>query len=858
MHPSRQAVAPGVPDVLVTRPDPGPQVIERPVLWRRLDDLVDRHRVTLVVAPAGYGKTTLLSSWAEQCGRNVAWLSLTEADRHPEHLARGLDAALTSLDRDPGRERVESVLVLDDIHLVGAASGREALAPVLNRPTPGLRVVLSGRSVPSWGLARLAASGDLGRLSAEDLSFTEGEVDLAGRAVGRPISPDQASRLHSTTAGWPVAVRLALIAPASAVAALRPPAVGPSIPELPEYLIENVLDSLPDELRAFVPAACTCQWLTGELAGVLVGVPDGAELLERTVAAGLPLERQGSFGGEPVYRWHPLMAQAGREILLRRDPELCRSLDLRAARAIGALDTFEAAAHALRGRDPEFAAQLVRSQWLAAVLRGDGDQLAELCGRLPAAWSRDPELLAVQAACRRNAGDALGALDLERRAAAAADSLDADRRSRFDLTLVLARLFVIDDTEALAAASAEALERLSEAPVVDDVLHACAMLLIGWTELRLRHVRTALAILARATQLLRTEGLDDLAGRARANHGFAMAFGGDFGGASAVIAEVEPTESGRATWRRADGAIEWFTLGWIRYWTGDAAEAMGAFQRAVDQGGGLISYAQLARCWLLDAAIDAGDPDALARLEPLLADVPDHTVQGLPWGVYRGVVRAGILVTRGRLREAAGVLDAVISSEPVVPAANAQSAELYWRCGRLDSARQQAALLQDELPGYLRISGLVVAAQCERRDGATASAHELLEESLALGAAQGLLRPFGRPDADLADFLAEHADRGTRQESFLAQALARHHARRGVAEVVSLSDRENEVLGRLQTGMTSAEIAADLHISINTLKSHVKSIYRKLGVESRRDAVRVARSRPSTIDPPSGSGSSAR
>lgn len=630
---------------------------------------------------------------------------------------------------------------------------------------------------------------------------------------------------------------------------------GPSIPELPEYLIESVLDNLPHDLRDFVLPACTCDWLTGELAGELAGVPNGSEQLERAVAAGLPLERRGSFKGDPVYRWHPVMAQAAREILRRRDPGRCRSLHLVAARTIGAMDTFTAAAHALRGRDPELAARLIRSHWLVALLRGDSEQLVELCGRLPSPWSEDPEILAVEAACRRNAGDVAGALELERRAVAGAHGVRA-RKLGIDLTLCLARLFVLDDPETLGAESTRALEQLSAPAAVDGVQRACALLLIGWTELRLRHARVAVRLLAEAVARCRAEGLDDLVSRARANFGFALAFIGDFRGAEAVVGETDEAGSQDATWRRTDGAIEWFTLGWMHYWRGETASAMDTLRKAVDQGGGLVSYAQLAQCWLVNAAVDSGQPAVVAGMVHMLDGIPNHTVQGLPWAVYRGVAEAGMLVLRGELEAAIGLLDAVMSSEPVIPAANAHAAELYWRCGAFDSARRQAALLDGEVPGYLRIGGLVVMALCDRRLGAGASAHTLLEEALALGEGQSLLRPFTRSDPALAQLLADHADLGTEHDEFLAAAIARQQSAAAWPTIEPLSPREIEVLGRLRTRMTTAEIAQELHISVNTLKSHVKAIYRKLGVDNRRDAVREARRRGERR--PSGSASSGR
>ncbi len=839
MQPLHLVVAPGVPTTLITRPLASRHVIERPALWHRVESLVQNHRVTAVVAPAGYGKTTLLTTWAAHRGSDVAWLTLSEADQHPRHLARVLQAAMLTLPpASPGSD--EQVLVIDDVHLAGDA-GPQVLMPLIEAAGSGLRIVLVGRGLPGLRLTRLIASGDLGRLTADDLSFTADEVDLVGRAVGHPISSDRASRLWLATGGWPVVVRLSLIASASGVSAVEPPSAGLAIPEVPEYLIENVLASLPPDLHDFVLVGCVCDWLTAALAEALAGVENGADYLERALAAGLPLERRGSFGGEPLYRWHPVMARAGREILLRRDPERYRELNLIAARTIGAADAFGAAAHALTGRDPALAAQLIRSQWLAAVLRGDSDQLAALCGTLPGSWSQDPEILAITAACRRNAGDLAAALDLEKRAILASSGLADERVAGFELTRRLARLFTIDDAVALGEACLDAEAFLTAADAVDGALHASALFLLGWTELRLRRVSRAQAILVAAEQRCQGEGLDDLADRAHANSTFALAFAGDFAAAEAALAATEPVGHESGSWRRADGGIEWFTRGWMHYWRGELAEAFEVLSRALDQGGGMTSYAPLSRCWLVDAAVESGDPAAIARAEPLLGEVATTTIQGLPWGVYRAIATAGLLLSRGRSDEAAAVLDDAIWSESLVPAAHAQAAGLYWRCGRADQARRAADIAAGGFPGYLRIGGLVVAALCERAVGMSDQAHRLLEEALAVGATQGLLRPFAVYDPALTALLIEHADQGTAHEAFLAQALSRQHNAGAVAVSAALSERETEVLGLLQTRLSAAEIAAALHISMNTLKTHVRSIYRKLGATSRREAIAAAR-----------------
>ena len=698
MHSARAAVAPGVPAYLVTRPALGNRDVDRAALRSGLSRAVAEHRLCVLLAPAGYGKTSALTAWAGREGRAVAWLSLTEADRHPEHLARGLAAAVGELEAALAEGSPREVLVIDDIHLAGEAAAREVLRPFVEAPPHDLRLVLAGRSDPGVGLARLLAAGELALLEAADLSFTAEEVQAAGRAVGVELSPARAAALHDLTGGWPVAVRLALIAPGPARAPLGPVSTS-QIPRLPEYLVESVLAELPPEVADFVVQACVCDWLTGTLADELLERTDGAALLERVVGSGLPLERRESPGAEPVYRWHPLMAASGRALLQRRDPNRLRELEGRAARALASRDPVEAAAHALKGRDPELASALVRSRWLAAVLRGDSALVEELCGQLPAPSADDPEILAIRAACLRNSGDAERAAEFDRRAR---DVVAADAgRGRLDLTISLARLFVLNSGAELAVESERARELLAGQPGVGGPLRACALLLIGWTELRLRHPRIALPLLREATAACRAEGLDDLAGRARANEGFALAFGGDLTGALDHLAAADP-EHELARWRRADGAIEWFTVGWIHFWTGEAEAATEAFQHAADRGGGLVSYADLARCWLTDAAVDAGDPRRVERARAELDLVPDATIQGLPWPVYKGVARAGAALLAGHRAAAEGILDEVIDGDPQLPAANILAAQLYWLCGARDKALALTVLLPEPVPGYLR------------------------------------------------------------------------------------------------------------------------------------------------------------
>jgi len=175
-----------------------------------------------------------------------------------------------------------------------------------------------------------------------------------------------------------------------------------------------------------------------------------------------------------------------------------------------------------------------------------------------------------------------------------------------------------------------------------------------------------------------------------------------------------------------------------------------------------------------------------------------------------------------------------------IPAARVLAAELFWLSGRAAQARAQVEPLLTGTPDYIRIGAMVLTALCRRREGDSVAAHALLEESLGLGAESGLRRPFQRFDPRLTEFLSAHAALGTRHEGFLASLIAEHQARSGDDQ--SLSVREREIVGYLATTLSAAEIREALFISQNTLKTHLKSIYRKLGVDNRRDAVRAAHS----------------
>ncbi|MDF2739778.1 MAG: ATP-dependent transcriptional regulator, MalT-like, LuxR family, partial [Actinomycetia bacterium] len=294
------------------------RVVERPRLFKLLDTGVERP-VTLVAAPAGSGKTLLLTSWMSAASppREVAWLSLDRGDNDPVRFwayvlaalgrsgAVPADSGLRAVQPSPGDddalppsllhglEELASpvVLVLDDVHELTEPRVLDGLDFLIRHAPPQLRLVLSTRADPPLALHRLLVSGQLTQLRGADLAFTVPEVDelLAGYDYRPRLSDDDLAVLQARTEGWAAGLRLA------AVSMQHQPDLHRFVMELAGddrslagYLVSEVLEQQPAELRGFLLRTCVVGELSGELADALTGRDDG----ERTLAR---LERANAF-----------------------------------------------------------------------------------------------------------------------------------------------------------------------------------------------------------------------------------------------------------------------------------------------------------------------------------------------------------------------------------------------------------------------------------------------------------------------------------------------------------------------------------------------------------------------------------
>jgi LuxR family maltose regulon positive regulatory protein len=333
-----------------------PKTVVRSALIERLAN-DDAHPLVSVVAPAGYGKTTLLSQWAERSGGQAfRWVSVDEKDNDPKvllgYVAEALDTvepiservfdALTS----PGSSVPGSVVprlctafasmtspvvvVLDDVHLLHNSECRAAL-PVLADSVPdGSRLVLAGRDQPPLRIARLRAEGKLLEIGPGDLALTTAETSSLLRNADLALGEDLVAELYQRTEGWAAGLYLAALY-------LRE---GGSLPRtavsftgqdrfIREYVEAEFLARLPDQKRAFLTRTAVLERMCGPLCEAVLELPGSAGMLadlERSNLLLVPLDRRGEW-----YRYHHLFRDMLLAELTRREPELTPVLRRRAA-----------------------------------------------------------------------------------------------------------------------------------------------------------------------------------------------------------------------------------------------------------------------------------------------------------------------------------------------------------------------------------------------------------------------------------------------------------------------------------------------------------------------------------------------
>ena len=861
-------------------------LVERPELMARIESGIGRG-VVVVSGQAGAGKTMLLASWARQRHPRPAWLNIEPEDDEPEQFwsrvlqalqrspAVAADSLLGTMRPPPRFERefittlvnacqeqdAPVVLVLEDLHLVAGTPTMITLATAVRRGLGNLRLVIATRTVPALPLQRLRLAGRLTEVHNDDLAFGIDETAQLLEQHDLRLAPEQVEVVQARTEGWAAGIRLVAIS----LAAADDP--GQELAEiagdhrsLADFFVEEVLDHVAPRLTDFLLATCLPRQVCASLANALTGRSDGQQVLAE-------LERDNLFvvaldGRRQWYRYHHLFLGLLRHRLEIESPQRARDLHVTAARwFVEQDDRIEACRHLADAEEwRELARYVIRCAG-AHMLGVHRHALAEVLRRIPGGLTlEDPEIAAAAAVSSFAEYDVAG---LHAHLAQARSTLD--RLTGLDAEITEALLSSLDAVAAWLDGDVEA-ERTTAAKAVAELdglprgalpawasYRAGAHVILGIGTLWTGHFDEAEEVLTGAQDYLRghEEEVPVLAVHARGHLAVLRSFQGQMREAR-ELADSALELAERSGWLfLPQTGTALLAEAVVQLFEGETEQCAVTLQRCRAALGRLDDRIATTGAALLQARLElsAGNPAAAAATVDLLR----HRSRGwrMPWFLERWceLVELEINLARApdRRREA---LVRRLEQSWGAARPEGQRIVLVARAHLTDNHPEEALRLLAAVTGDAR-ADLVPATEAWaltalahdrlRQDGHAVTA---LEAALVLAEPQGIVRPFVTAGERMQALLERQLVIGTPHRRFVELLLSRlsgDHPPADPALIEELTQRERSVLQLIPTMMSNAEIAAALFVSVNTVKVHLKSLYRKLGVNNRRQAVSRAR-----------------
>jgi len=884
--------------VLVTKlhvPPPLPKAVLRLRLIERLNEGLHR-KLILICAPAGFGKTTVVSEWVAGCGRPVAWLSLDEGDNDPARFLTYLVAALQTIAAPVGAGTLATlhspqppavasilttllneitaiphdfILVLDDYHTLNSEPIDHALTFLLEHLPPQMHLVIATREDPSLPLARLRARGQLTELRAADLQFTPAEAaDFLNRVMGLTLSDGDVAALETRTEGWIAGLQLAALSmqghqdTAGFIKSFTA-----SHRFVLDYLVEEVLQQQPARIQTFLLRTSILNRMCGPLCDALLPGPSasGQATLDHLEHANLfivPLDSERRW-----YRYHHLFGDLLRR-RLGQPPELAET-HLRASQWYEANnDLAEAFHHALAASDFERTARLAEAAW------PDMERSFQTATWL--GWVK--KLPDVVVASRPGLCVLLG------RAMTDLGDVNESETWLRNAERALARAPVEDASRTLPATIA--LIRGDNAQIVGDLIGT-----VRYTELALQLARE-----------------DDLFLRAHAaiTLGFTRWATGDLEAALHALHvwmdDMQRMGNREFVIASAFAAADMLViLGRL----GEAEKALrGAIKRAGELGPAAETVTAHHHLGLALLAHERGDDDAAAHYLETAAVLGQRTTL-IDWPYRWNLAQA-------RLKESAGAWDAALdlldeagrvyvkNPIPILRPVEALKTRIYLKQGRLDKAASwararglsvldevtyegeyesltlaRARLSQGELTGVNELlERLLAAAETQKRMGSVVEilltqglvhqaqndlsrALAVLERALALAEPEGYLRVFVDEGQAMRRLLLQFRSANENQAAhplrvYVDNVVAAFPppatitaksvpTNQGTGLMEPLTNRELEILRLIAAGQSNAEIGRRLYLALSTVKGHNLRIFGKLQAQNRTEAVARAR-----------------
>ena len=886
------------------RPPVSPKLVPRPHLIRRLEEgLQLGHRVTVISAPAGFGKTTLLSDWLSQTGRPVAWLSLDEGDNDPTRFLAYLIVALQRIDPTIGQTAQAMlqaprgasqpepllttlindivataepfILVLDDYHVIEATAIHKAVSFLLDHMPPveqGLHLVIATRADPPLPLARLRGRGQMTELHAADLRFSPSEAEAYfNETMALALSAEQVAALEQRTEGWVVGLQLAALAlqgmlalPGHENVASFVQAFSGSQRYVLDYLTEEVLNRQTQEIQAFLLQTAILNRLTGPLCDAVrfgaAKTPDRSEgresqeVLEALEAANLFLVSLDE--DRRWYRYHHLFADILRQRLERERGDLVPKLHRRASEWYEREGLItEAIGHAITCGDFERAAHLIQKAGWAIFTRGEMTTILGWIAALPQHFVRaNPQLVVLHAWTMAKSGDLDGA---ER-------SLQEFDGDSFHGEVTAVRAYLAGVRGDLSQAVELSQRALALLPAEDLVVRAIVTQNLGVAYHWSGDPVAAIQALTEAVALSRAAGQSFQTLTAMAILGRAYEMQAALH--QAMKTYQEALELGFDADRRPApfACMAYVGMAGVLYeWNDlDAARQSALDGVRLSEIGGFIAYQVFGRALL--ARICEAQGDRGSALEYI--EQAERLGQGSDYALVTALateLRVRLWLAQGNLMAAArwaqkhrvqpaDELDAAIEIELTAVARTLMAQDRPGDALSVLASLLEASQAAGRTADVIKVRALqALAFQAQEDEDRALSA---LEHALSLAEPEGHVRTFADEGAPMARLLRRAlATRsgGTEEHGiapeYLNRLLAAIHqvplatTPAAQALVEPLTEREMEILRLIAGGLSNREIAQELVVAVSTVKSHINHIYGKLEVRNRTQAVARAR-----------------